>query len=387
MIDKIKHYKKSYLIINVILSLLLVFFVTNLFVFKQTSYIFLILSTLIPTIILILLFGYERKSRRFKLELIFYVFAYCALFLLITYMIGLFIGFTRNVYSLNLSNLIHNIIPYFLLIVICEVLRYQISRKGEGSRLSYILVTLVLICVDLTLFLTTYDLSTGDGQIKYTCAVIMPSLFKNIMLLYFTKNGGIYPSLIYRLLLDLKLVVLPIFPNFGLYCDCIVYTILPVFMGFIIRLHLKQFKNNDENVTLKGLTLYNYLGFFIIFALVLTVNVLVSCSFKYNMIAIGSGSMQPKINKGDAVVYEKVNDKKLPEVGQILVFNKDDKIVVHRIIEIVDINDTEKIYYTKGDNNDSPDGYPIEKKDILGVVKTRIRYIGIPSVFLGEMVK
>lgn len=387
MIDKIKHYKKSYLIINVILSLLLVFFVTNLFVFKQTSYIFLILSTLIPTIILILLFGYERKSRRFKLELIFYVFAYCALFLLITYMIGLFIGFTRNVYSLNLSNLIHNIIPYFLLIVICEVLRYQISRKGEGSRLSYILVTLVLICVDLTLFLTTYDLSTGDGQIKYTCAVIMPSLFKNIMLLYFTKNGGIYPSLIYRLLLDLKLVVLPIFPNFGLYCDCIVYTILPVFMGFIIRLHLKQFKNNDENVTLKGLTLYNYLGFFIIFALVLTVNVLVSCSFKYNMIAIGSGSMQPKIYKGDAVVYEKLDIHKLPKTGQILVFNKDDKIVVHRIIEIVDINDTEKIYYTKGDNNDSPDGYPIEVKDILGVVKTRIRYIGIPSVFLGEMVK
>lgn len=387
MIDKIKHYKKSYLIINVILSLLLVFFVTNLFAFKQTSYIFLILSTLIPTIILILLFGYERKNRRFKLELIFYVFAYCALFLLITYMIGLFIGFTRNVYRLNFSNLIHNIIPYFLLIVICEVLRYQISRKGEGSRLSYILITLVLICVDLTLFFTTYDLSTGDGQIKYTCAVIMPSLFKNIMLLYFTKNGGIYPSLIYRLLLDLKLVVLPIFPNFGLYCDCIVYTILPMFMGFIIRLHLKQFKNNDENITLKGLTLYNYLGFFIIFALVLTVNVLVSCSFKYNMIAIGSGSMQPKINKGDAVVYEKVNDKKLPEVGQILVFSKDDKIVVHRIIEVVDINDTEKIYYTKGDNNDSPDGYPIEKKDILGVVKTRIRYIGIPSVFLGEMVK
>jgi len=387
MIDRIKHYKKSYLIINVILSLLLVFFVTNLFVFKQTSYIFLILSTLIPTVILILLFGYERKNRRFKLELIFYVFAYCALFLLITYMIGLFIGFTHNVYRLNLSNLIHNIIPYFLLIVICEVLRYQISRKGEGSRLSYILVTLVLICVDLTLFLTTYDLSTGDGQIKYTCAVIMPSLFKNIMLLYFTKNGGIYPSLIYRLLLDLKLVVLPIFPNFGLYCDCIVYTILPVFMGFIIRFHLQQFKNRNEKVNIKGLTLYNYLGFFIIFALVLTVNVLVSCSFKYNMIAIGSGSMQPKINKGDAVVYEKVNDKKLPEVGQILVFNKDDKIVVHRIIEVVDINDTEKIYYTKGDNNDSPDGYPIETKDILGVVKTRIRYIGIPSVFLGEMIK
>ena len=125
----------------------------------------------------------------------------------------------------------------------------------------------------------------------------------------------------------------------------------------------------------------------IIFALVLTVNVLVSCSFKYNMIAIGSGSMQPKINKGDAVVYEKLDIHKLPKTGEILVFKKHDKIVVHRIIEVIDINDTEKIYYTKGDNNDSPDGYPIEINEILGVVKTRIKFIGIPSVFLGEMVK
>ena len=387
MWNRIKNYKKSYLIINVILSLLLVFFVANLFIFKHTSYKFLILVMSLPTLLLILLFGYERKSRRFKYELIFYIFAYCALFLLVTYMIGLFIGFNRNVYKLNSSNLIHNIIPYFILIVVSEVLRYQISRKGDGSSLSHVLVTAVLICVDLTMFLTTYDLNTGDGQIKYTCAVIMPSLFKNIVLLYFTKNGGLYPSLVYRLLLDLKLVVLPIFPAFGLYCDCIVYTILPVLMGFIIRFHLQQFKNKDEQVNIKGATLYNYLIYFGLFAVVLTINVLVSCSFKYNMIAIGSGSMQPKINKGDAVVYERFDGKNMPKLGQVLVFHKDDRTVVHRIIEVIDISDTEKIYYTKGDNNDTPDGYPIQTKDILGVVKTRVRYIGIPSVILGELIK
>ena len=387
MWNKIKNYKKSYLIINVILSLLLIFFVANLFIFKHTSYKFLILVMSLPTILLLLLFGYERKSRRFKYELIFYVFAYSAFFLLVTYIIGLFIGFNRNVYILNYSNLIHNILPYLVLIVISEVLRYQISRKGDGSVLSHVLVTAVLICVDLTMFLTTYDLNSGDGQIKYICAVAMPSLFKNIVLLYFTRNGGIYPSLVYRLLLDLKLVVLPIFPAFGLYFDCIIYTILPMLMAFIIRLHLSQFKNNDDQVKIKGLTLYNYLIYFGLFTIVLTINVLVSCSFKYNMIAIGSGSMQPKINKGDAIVYEKFDGKNMPKLGQILVFHKNDRTVVHRIIEIVDISDTEKIYYTKGDNNDTPDGYPIETKDILGVVKTRIRYIGIPSVILGELIK
>ena len=171
MLNKIKNYKKSYLIINVILLALLVFFVANLYVFKKDSFEFLILSLLIPTSIIIAVFGYEWKSRRFKYELMFYVFAYCALFLLATYMIGLFIGFSRNVYKLNYANLIHNIIPYFLLILVGEVLRYEISRKGDGSSLSQVLVTAILICVDLSMFLNTYDLATGDGQIKYICAI------------------------------------------------------------------------------------------------------------------------------------------------------------------------------------------------------------------------
>lgn len=388
MLNKIKNYKKSYLIINVILSLLLTFFVANILIFKQTSFIFLITSILIPTILLILIFGYEKKSRRFKYEMLFYVFAYCALFLLVTYFIGLFIGFSRNVYRLNLSNIIHNVIPYFILIIISEVLRYEISRKGDGSLLSYVLVTAILICVDISMFLKTYDLSIGDEGIKFICAIALPSFFKNICLLYFDKNGGIYSSLVYRLLLDLKLVVVPIIPNFGIYWDSVIYTVLPVLMALIIRLHLKQYKYEDDTeVILKNGVLYNYLFYFIILGVVLVINVLVSCSFTYNMIAIGSGSMSPKINKGDAVIYEKFDGKKMPEKGQVLVFHKNDRTIVHRIIDVVDINEKEKIYYTKGDNNDSPDGYPIEKKDILGVVKTKISFIGIPSVFLSELIK
>lgn len=382
----LKDYKKSHLIINIVLSLLLVFMILNVLIFKSTSYKFLIATILIPTVLLIAIFGYEKKSRRFKYELAFYVFFYSAFFLLATYLIGLFTGFTSNVYKLNFTGLIHNIIPYLLLIIISEVLRYEISRKGDGSTLSYILVTLILIFVDLTLFITTYDLSTGDGQIKYICAVIMPSLFKNIALLYFIKRGGMLSTLIYRILLDLKLVVVPIFPNFGIYFDSIIYTLLPAIMMFVIHFQLKAYKveENDTNTNRKSL-LIKYIIMFTILTVVLFINILVSNVFRYSMIAIGSGSMTPKINKGDAIVYKRLDKKIEPEVGQILVFRKDKKIIVHRIIEIVDIGNNEKVYYTKGDANDSPDGYPIERKDALGIVKSRIRYIGIPSVMLGEL--
>ena len=383
----LKKYKKSHLIINIILGLLVVFFLINIFSLKKTSYEIISLAVLIPTTLMILIFGYEWKSRRFKYELIFYIFAYCAVFLVLTYMSGLFVGFTRNIYKLNFSNLIHNIIPYIILILSSEVLRYEITRKGDGSFLSFILVTIVLILVDASLFLHLYDLTTGDGQIKYICAILMPSFFKNIALLYFTKNGGIYPSLLYRLIMDLKLVIAPIFPNFGLYYDCIINTIFPLLIVFITYLIIRNAKASEEKVDVRKDNRLKYTLYFLVLASLLTINLLVGCTFKYCMIAIGSGSMTPTINKGDAVIYEKYNKKNPPRVGQILVFKKDNKTIVHRIIEVVEFDNNERVYYTKGDNNESPDGYPIESSQIIGTVKSKIRYIGIPSVALSEMIK
>ena len=383
----LKNYKKSYLVINIILSLLLLFLLINFSSLKKTSYEIISLAVIIPTTLMILIFGYEKKSRRFKYELVFYVFTYCALFLLVTYMSGIIIGFNKSVYRLNFDSLIHNIIPYTILILSSEVLRYEITRKGDGSLLSFILVTIILILIDGTIFMKLYDLSTGDGQIKYICAVLMPSFFKNVTLLYFTKNGGIYSSLLYRLIMDLKIVLLPIFPAFGLYYDCIINTVYPIIILFITYMNLRNYKASEEKVDIRKSNKLKYIIYFTILGILLTINLLVGGTFKYCMIAIGSGSMAPKINKGDAIIYEKYSKDKLPKVGEILVFKKDDRTIVHRIIQIVKINENERVYYTKGDHNATPDGYPIESKSILGVVKSKIKYIGIPSVMLNELIK
>lgn len=382
----LKKYKKSYLVINIILTLLFIFLCINLFALKFTSYLFLIITILVPTAIIIYIYGYEGKSRRFKYELSFYVLIYAIGFLILTYMLGLFVGFTSNVYKLNFTNLIHNIIPYAILIFLSEIFRYEIIRKGDGSTLSYVLTTIILILVDLCLFHNTYDLTTGDGQIKYICVIIIPSTFKNIILMYFTKNGGVYPSLLYRFFLDLKLVIVPIFPNFGSYFECIINTTLPVLMAFIIHFNLKKFEDENEEINVKGSKKIKKIVIIIIFAIVIVINILVSCVFKYGMIAIGSNSMIPIFSKGDAVLYERINDETNLEIGQIIIFKKDKKTIVHRLIEIVDIGNNEKVYFTKGDANEDPDGYPIERKNIVGVYKAGIKYIGFPSVALSELI-
>ncbi len=382
----LKRYKKSYLVINIILILLLIFTCINLWALKNTGYWFLIATIAIPTAILIGIYGYEGKSRRFKYELSFYVFIYTIGFLIMTYSLGLIFGFTGNVYKLNLTNLVNNIIPYVMLILVTEVLRYEIIRKGDGSTLAYILIVIILTNIDLSLFRDTYDLSNGDGQIKYICVIAIPSLFKNVILMYYTKLGGVYPSLIYRFLLDLKLVIVPIFPNFGLYFECIINTALPVLMMFLIHFNLKKFEDENENINIKESKKYKLVVIIIMLSIVIFVNILVSCTLKYGMIAIGSNSMVPEFARGDAIIYEKVNASTNLEIGQIIIFKKDNKTVVHRLIQIVDVGNNEYIYYTKGDANDNPDGYPIERKNIIGVCKFKIKYIGFPSVVLGELI-
>jgi archaellum biogenesis ATPase FlaH len=75
--------------------------------------------------------------------------------------------------------------------------------------------------------------------------------------------------------------------------------------------------------------------------------------------------------------------KKIEE-GKIIVFNYDNKLVAHRVYKVIRKNND--IYFkTKGDNNEQVDSNLVEVSDIVGVVKTRIRYLGLPSIWILDM--
>ena len=113
---------------------------------------------------------------------------------------------------------------------------------------------------------------------------------------------------------------------------------------------------------------------------------LVSCKFRYGALVIGSGSMRKTIDKGDVIVYDSGIDKDTIEVGDILVIDKEDRILVHRVIKI-DTRNNAKLYYTKGDNNQTQDDGYIKEDAILGRVNFSIPIIGRPTVWLNEMFK
>ena len=82
-----------------------------------------------------------------------------------------------------------------------------------------------------------------------------------------------------------------------------------------------------------------------------------------------SGSMEPTFYRGDIGISE--FDPTTVKEGDIVVYDAVwyDNPVIHRIIDIKDINGT-TMYMIKGDNNGSPDPYWVKAEQITGRVVT-----------------
>ncbi|MBE6499954.1 MAG: signal peptidase I [Methanobrevibacter thaueri] len=91
-----------------------------------------------------------------------------------------------------------------------------------------------------------------------------------------------------------------------------------------------------------------------------------------------SGSMEPAFYRGDIVLVEKADLFGIKEfnpedvkVGDVVVYDAAwfDQPVIHRIIDITDINGT-TMYVIKGDNNNRPDPYYVKADQIQEKVVT-----------------
>ena len=112
---------------------------------------------------------------------------------------------------------------------------------------------------------------------------------------------------------------------------------------------------------------------------------LISCQFRFCLLVIATESMTGEIDKGDAIIYERFTDQIIQE-GDVIVFNKDDLVLVHRVVDISRI-DGKNRYVTKGDANDTDDIGYITNTDIIGVVGAKIPYVGYPTLWLKQAFK
>ena len=375
-----KSSEKKLLFIEVFMIIMLII---NLLFLQTNSYI-LSIFIIVMFFVSVFLLGYESDRHRFKKDGILLSIIFALIYEIFIYLSGLYVGFLRSGYSLTLYGLIQNVIPFLLIVVTSEILRYEFVTKGEKKKLFYFLTLILFILLDISANIYIYDLNVGRVIVEAICVVAIPSITKNLLLTYWMRRFGVLANIIYLSITSIAVFIIPIIPDFNKYLQAVIAFLYPVILFFITR---KILKDETKTSKLASKTATRILGI-ATFIFTATLVVLTSGIFKYYFLTIGSGSMQKELYVGDVVIVKKLNKSELKEieVGTILVFKMQNKIIVHRVVEI-NKEDGNLIFRTKGDNNKENDKWVVTENNLIGLTKYKIPLIGLPSIWLYEFVE
>lgn len=376
-----KKSEKKILAVEIVLILTFIF---NIFVLKNSSQYLIAIILAIALVLLYLMVGFEKDNLRLKRDLLMTTLIYVISYYIVTYILGIFFEFLRSPYSLGLVTFLRNVTPVLVFIFAKELLRYELNMKGEKNNLLIILSIIIFILADTSTLLYKYNLTNVSDLVKFLEVAFFPLAAENIMLTYLATRGGYTSTITYQILMKMPVYVVPIVPNINTYIDVIFKIVFPL---LLFRSLYEEVSGNKERQLEKARS--NHLAKRIVFSVsvvILLVTVyLTSGLFTYYAVTIGSGSMIPSLGVGDIVIVKKTENYEGLEVGDILVYNKETKVVVHRITEKNKV-DNEYVFRTKGDANDAEDWYDIYEEDIIGTVKAKIKYLGYPTIWVNKLV-
>ena len=378
--------KRGVLKITLIEILLIIILFFALFASKIISRYILAASLIL--LMFILKRTYRIKSNEYiygkQVNILMIIFG--IVYILIFYALGLYFGFTKAKFLLSFWVLYQFIIPFTLIIVSTEYIRKILLSqdafiviKSHKFNLSLIFTYIIMILIDLVIYTGMYSLNSFDEIINILGLVLFSSLSCNLLYHYLTRRFGPLGIIYYRLITILFIYIIPVTPDVLIFIRSFFKMIYP----FIIYLVLENtyaksnlavsYKIRKKNIFITAITLI----------ILLLLVMIVSCQFKFGIVVIGSESMTGTIDKGDAVIYERLDRGNIKK-GQVIVFDKRGLRTIHRVIDISNI-DGEIRFITKGDANKDQDNGYILKSDIYGVVRLKIKYIGLPTVWLRSL--
>lgn len=362
---------KLYIIELLLLISIIVFNV----VYESTLY--LNISIVVITIISYFLFGFQKDNSYIKGNIVRIVISCLLSFFIVTYSIGLFVGFHKTILNLSTNYLVRIVLIEFFVIFCEEILRFIVAKKSFDTMIPLILFTIIMCILNIIIEINGYNFNDREMVFIFSSVVVVTVISREVLCSYLTYKVSYVPSLLFKSVIVLYEFILPIIPNLGNYLFSVFNLILTYFI-FYFSSKAIQYAEKSNKYTRKASKRIIYIP--ILIGLIIIV-VLVSGFLKYRMIAIGSNSMVPVYEKGDAIIYEKVNADKL-QIGDIIAFKQNDVIITHRIVSIKKNNSY--VFKTKGDNNNAVDYFDVQGYNVLGKVMYKVKYIGYPTIWIND---
>jgi signal peptidase len=377
---------KSALYSSALLLLIYIIMLKTVFLEYLVSYvnIFNILFLFILVIICYKILGIPKKKLLINENAIQKIIIYFIIYYFLIYVFGLFFGFLKNGYSLKLLNILGNVLSAFILYILLELYRYMIACKtSKKNFIPLVIVTILIAVLNVIMEINAYNLDSGTGIVEFIEGSLVPALALSSLLSYISYKFDYKLAVIFLVIYDLPKYFLPIIPDMGVYIKSMVSLIFIFICYYGLSVIMEKY---ERQIAINKIQKKKHLLFLIVIPLIVLIG-LVSGLFKYHLFAIGSNSMVPTFTRGDAVLIEKLNTSEYKKIkkGDILAFKYNNQILVHRVISVKEKNG---LYFinTKGDNNDSPDGWTVTNDDIYGVVIHVVKYVGMPSVELSELI-
>lgn len=336
-------------------------------------------AVLILAAVAVCVFVKKRSILSFnKRQVLFLLSVIAIVYLMLCYIAGIHFGFVRSYRSFSFDMLWQYILPFLAIIIASEIIRSVML--AQNSRLVSFFLYLIGVLSELSIGNGFIGIDTMYRLMDFIGMVFFPALTANLLYHYISKRYGLLPNIVFRSVLALYMYLIPFVPNIPQVLSAFSLLILPLaallFIDVLFEKKRKLAARKQSN--------WRFVGWGAVVALMISVVMLISCQFRYGILVIATESMTGELNKGDAVVFEEYKDQTIRD-GDIIVFEKTQGTrIVHRVVNIQNINGQFR-YYTKGDANEDLDHGYITDDQIIGVVHFKVVYIGFPSLWLREL--
>ena len=302
-----------------------------------------------------------------------------AIYLVLIYLSGIYFGFSQTFRSFG-NSLLTRILPTTVIIVSIEIIRSIMlaQRKRAATILCYISSVLADVLIAHSIG-GIHDFTSFMSLVGLT---FLPAISANALYHYLSEKYGRLPNIVYRLIITLYAYILPVAPSIPDVLSSLAKLLFPMLIYFFIST-LYERKRRFAKTQKKSRVAYVSVA--VTMFLMVSFVMLISCKFKYGALVIATESMTGEINKGDVAIYEAYDGQEI-EIGQVIVFNRYDSKIVHRVVKKENVNGIVR-YYTKGDIHEKNDeGYVLEQ-DIVGIAQIKLPYMGYPTLWLRKLFK
>ena len=294
---------------------------------------------------------------------------------IVFFLMGFIFGFRTLSFSHSFIDICKNIYLFGIVIIFEEYIRYYLINGSLKGTSIPILSTLLFILLDLILYYFLYNYTI----LKHILFSIIPIIVRNILCLSLANKKSLYSCYLIRLFPILILLLIPVIPKM----NALLITLFELFYYIVIYIYLKRVTKKLRSIEIKiKVNKYKKVKMLLLTIVTIVVFFIIGL-FKYVPISVYKDDMNSKLSFGDLVIYEKIDDISNLKKDNIIVFLRDSKLVIHYIddIKLVDGN---KIITTRSDY--FFDKEDVEEKDIIGVYKYKIAYLGYPSAYIRKII-